>query len=266
VKGTLLLALTATLTVQDLRTRSENLLKVARPLRVDEISRILTGVRAALAGRTVRIAVAPDGPGPDILFGVDGRPRIIRTTGGIEGGVMRSDGSSMRWHTTTETIADYTGKPARRCDGAALDGELVVEYLNENDSGWKATARAVIGTAPVAPELVMLSPLPGIESGGMKTFGERKARALVAPWTPPPAAFHRDAVIGDPRPNAAPSLGATPVRGSQMLWIDVDSLRPIRWSASASVPGDRTYGLIFTYDLSPEPQIPAGITPPTCVP
>src|SRR5690349_23879978 len=49
------------------------------------------------------------------------------------------------------------------------------------------------------------------------------------------------------------------------IWIDVDSLRPIRWTASASVPGERTYALTFTYDLSPEPQIPAGITPPSCV-
>jgi len=267
MKVALLLALTATLTAQDLRTRPEDLLKVARPLRVDEISWILTGVRAALAGQTVRIAVAPDGPGPDILFGVDGRPHIIRTTGGIEGGIMSSDGTSMRWHTTVEAITDYTGHPARSCDGAALDGEFAVEYRNENDSGWKATARAVKGIPSVAREqLMMLSPLPEMESGGMKTFGERKARALVAPWTPPPAAFHRDAVVGDPRPNAAPSLGATASGGSQMLWIDVDSLRPIRWTASASVPGERTYALTFTYDLSPEPQIPAGITPPSCVP
>jgi hypothetical protein len=104
-----------------------------------------------------------------------------------------------------------------------------------------------------------------MESGAMKTFAERRARAIVAPWTPPPAAFHRDAVIGDPRPNAAPGLGATSARGSQTLWIDVDSLRPLRWSA-VSLPGEPTTGRTFTYDTSPEPQIPAGIVPPVCVP
>jgi hypothetical protein len=265
MKGLLLLALTASLTAQDSRPGPRDLLKNARPLRMDEIASILTGTRAAIAGRTVRLAVAPDGPGPDILFGADGRLRVVRTTGGIEGGLMSSDGTSMRWHTTTEAIADYTGKPARRCDGAAIDGELVVRYLNENDSGWKATARAEKrGVDAVAPALVMLSPLPGMESGGLKVFGERRARALVAPWTPPPGAIQRDAVIGDPRPNADPLLGATPPRGSQTLWIDVESLRPIRWSAS--VPGGRTDALTFTYDLSPEPQIPAGVTPPDCVP
>jgi len=264
MKGALFLALTATLAVQDARPRPEDLLIVARPLRVEEIARILTAVRTAIAGRTVRIAVAPDGPGPDILFGADGRPRIVRTTVGIEGGVMSSDGTSMRWHTTTEAISDYTGKPARRCDGAALDGEFVVQYLNENNSGWKVSARAVKGIDAVAEPLVMLWPLPEIESGGLKPFGERRARALVAPWTPPPSAIQRDVVIGDPRPNAPPRLAETPARGSQMLWIDVHSLRPIRWSASAA--GGPTNALTFTYDLSPEPQVPAGITPPTCVP
>jgi hypothetical protein len=264
MKAALLLALTVNLAGQDQSPRPQDLLTVARPLRMEEISRILTAVRTAIAGRTMRIAVAPDGPGPDILFGVDGRPRIVRMTGGIEGGVVTSDGGSLRRHTRIETIASYTGRPAHRCDGASLDGELVVEYGNENDTGWKATARAVKGITPVARELVMLSPLPEMEGGGMKTFGERKARALVAPWTPPAGEIHSDAVIGDPRPNAAPRLGETPARGSQALWIDVDSLRPIRWSASA--PGGPTHALTFTYDLSPEPQIPEGITPPTCVP
>jgi hypothetical protein len=259
MKGALLLALTATLTAQDLRTRSDDLLKVARPLRVDEISWILTGVRAALAGRTVRIAVAPDGPGPDILFGVDGRPRIVRTTGGIEGGIMSSNGVSMTWHTTVEAIDDYTGTPARGCDGAALDGELVVEYRNENNGGWKATARAKTGIAPVSRSLVMLSPLPEMESGGMKTFGERKARAVVAPWMPP----HDDraqptVVFGDPFPNVR---GNPPRRAEtvQKLWIDVDSLLPLEWESPVDA-------LAFRYDPAIAITRPEGIVPPTCVP
>lgn len=264
MKATMLLVVVAVAVPrQSAGPRPQDLLTAARPLTATEIATVLSAVRATIAGQTVRVAVAPDGPGPDILFGFDGRPRIIRTTGGIEGGMVSSDGTSTTWHTRVEAIDDYTGKPALRCGGGALDGELVVEYRNENDSGWKARARAVKGLLPVARELVMLSPLPEMGSGGMKTFGDRKARALVAPWTPPPGAIHRDAVIGDPRPNV-PTLGTTRWRASQTLWIDVDSLRPIRWSASE--PGGTTEALRFSYDLSPEPQIPAGVTPPSCVP
>lgn len=264
MKATLLLVLAVAMLWQSVGARPQDLLTAARPLTTTQIATVLAAVRASIGGRTVRVAVAPDGPGPDILFGSDGQPRVIRTSGGIEGGFVGGDGFSVRWHTTVEAITEYTGKPARRCDGAALDGELVVEYRNENDSGWKARARTSKGLGLIVRELVMLSPLPEMESGGMKTFGERKALSLVAPWTPPPGTIHRDAVIGDPRPNAAPSLGATPRRASQTLWIDVESLRPLRWSAS--VPDGMTEALTFTYDLSPEPQIPAGVTPPTCVP
>jgi len=260
VKGLLLLALMVTLTAQDIRPRPEDLLKVARPLRVDEIAWVLTGVRAALAGRAVHIGAAPDGPGPDILFGVEGRPHIVRTTGGIEGGITSSNGVSMTWHTTVDAIDAYTGTPARACDGAALDGELVVRYRSENHNGWKATARAARGIPPVSRALVMLSPLPEMESGGMKTFGERKARALVAPWTPPRPddRAQPSIVIGDPFPNVH---GIPPPRAEtvQKLWIDVDSLLPLEWET----PVD---GLAFHYDPTIAIAPPEGIVPPTCVP
>ena len=259
MKGALLLALTATLAAQDVRPRPDDLLKVARPLRVDEISWILTGVRAALAGRAVHIAAAPDGPGPDILFGFDGRPHIVRTTGGIEGGIMSSNGVSMTWHTTVDAIDDYTGTPARGCDGTALDGELVVEYRSENHNGWRATARAATGVSPVSRPLVMLSPLPEMESGGMKTFGERKARALVAPWAAPRDDRAQPTVVfGDPFPNVRgiPPPGA---EQTQKLWIDVDSLLPLQWETPVDA-------LAFLYDPTIAITRPDGITPPACVP
>lgn len=171
MKATLLFVLAVAMSWQSTGPRPQDLLTAAPPLTTTQIVTVLAAVQASIAGRTVRVAVAPDGPGPDILFGVDGRPRIIRTTGGIESGFVGGDGFSMRWHTTVEAITEYTGRPASRCDGVALDGELVVEYRNENDSGWKARPRAMKSDDFVARELVMLSPLPGMESGGMKTFG-----------------------------------------------------------------------------------------------
>jgi hypothetical protein len=264
MKTAALLVLTVTVAGQNGGPTAPQLLNTARPLRPDEIATVLAGVRAAIAGRTVRLAVAPDGPGPDIVVGADGRPRMVRTVGGITGGMISADGIQTTWQKTIEMIADYTSTPARRCDGTPLDGELVIEYRNENDSGWKAIARAATGLAAAARPLAMVSQLPRMESGGMKTFGDRRARAIVAPWTPPSGTIERDAVIGDPFPNAVPRLGATPLRASQTLWIDVDSLQPIRWSASA--PGGPTDALTFTYDLSPEPKIPDGIAPPDCVP
>jgi hypothetical protein len=264
MKAAVLLVLTVTVAGQNRGPTPMQLLNTARPLRADEIGTVLAGVRAAIAGRTVRLAVAPDGPGPDILVGPDGRPRLVRAIGDIVGGIVGGDGVSTISRTRIEWITAYTGTAARRCDGSAVEGELVIEYRNENDSGWKAIARAATGLAAAARPLAMLSQLPGMESGGMKTFGERRARAIVAPWTPPSGTIERNAVIGDPLPNAVPRLGATSPRASQTLWIDVDSLQPIRWSASA--PGGPTDALTFTYDVSPEPKIPDGIAPPDCVP
>ena len=259
MKATLLLVLAIAMARQSGGPTPQDLLTAARPLTTTQIATVLTAVRSSIAGRTVRIAVAPDGPGPDILFGSDGRPRIVRTTGGIEGGIMSSNGVSMRWHTTVDAITDYTGKPARSCDGAALDGELVVEYRNENNSGWKARARAATGVATVSRPLVMLSPLPEMESGGMKTFGERKARALVAPWTPPRDERAQPTVVfGDPFPNLR---GNRPPRAKtvQTLWIDVDSLLPLHWETPVDA-------LVFHYDPTIAITRPEGIAAPTCVP
>src|SRR5256885_15176497 len=78
-----------------------------RRLEPAEIARVLAAARTAVAGRTVRLAFVPDGPGPDILFGSDGRRRIIRSVSGISGGLVSGDGSSSTFHTTVETITDY---------------------------------------------------------------------------------------------------------------------------------------------------------------
>jgi len=262
VKAALVFAIVVTIAGQAPNPQPQDIVKEARPLQQAEVAAVLGAARAAIAGKTVRLAFAPDGPGPDVLFGSDGRGRIVRTVSGTTGGIAGGDGARSTWHTAVETISEYTRRPARGCDGAARPGELVIEYSNENDKGWNVRARTTPDHDIAAPIFEMLSGTVAAASGNLGTFGERKARAIVAPWTPPAATITVDAIAGDPRPSVTPE--SVVPRGSQTLWIDVDSLRPIRWAVT--LPGLPSYALTFTYDTSPAPKIPDGLTPPACVP
>jgi hypothetical protein len=264
MKAAVLLVLTVTVAGQNRGPTALQLLNTDGPLRADEIATVLAGVRAAIAGRTVRLAAAPDGPGPDILVRADGRPRIVRTVGGITGGMIGADRTQTTWHKTIEIIADYTGTPARGCDGTPLDGDLIVEYRNEDNRGWVAAARTATSQEVAAPIFEALSGRLGMEGGETRTFGRRRARAFVAPWTSSGTSITWEAAAGDPRPGVAGDATGATRHGTQTLWVDTESLRPIRWSVS--LPGIPSYALMFTYDLSPEPRIPDGIAAPECVP
>lgn len=240
----------------------KEVVKTDRPLLPAEIAIVLASAREAVAFRTVRLSFAPDGPGPDIVFGPGGSRRMLRTTSGTTGGIVNSDGSRATWQTMVETIVDYTGRPARTCDGTEGRGQLVVEYTNTNGAGWKARARSETDHEIAAPILDMLSGALTVESGELRTFGDRRARAIVAAWPGSSGAPMRERVTGDPLPNVAGPPESP--RGSQTLWIDVETHLPIRWTVS--VPGAPPYSLIFTYDTSPEPRIPDGLAAPDCVP
>jgi hypothetical protein len=67
-------------------------------------------------------------------------------------------------------------------------------------------------------------------------------------------------IIGDPIPNVRGDRA--PIESLQSLWIDTESLLPLRWEVNRR--GERTHGLDFTYvpiDLQP----PAGVQPPDCI-
>jgi hypothetical protein len=248
---------------QALSPSPQQIAGTTRALQPAEIAVILDGARHAVAEKTIRLSYAPDGPGPDILFGTDGRRRIIRTVGGITGGLVSGDGSRLTFHTTIETIANYTGMPAQGCDGAPRRGELVIEYRNEDNRGWRVAARASTDHEVAAAMLEMLDGQVTVESGAIATMGGRAARAFVAPWNPPASnSIQLDATTGDPVPNIRFD-GTPPKPGSRTLWIDFESLRPVRWTVA--VPGASPYTMLFTYDVSPEPRAPAGITPSDCV-
>jgi hypothetical protein len=205
-------------------------------------------------------------------MGPAGRPKVIRTTYGMEGGVVSgtrgAPGSSeSRWHEDFINIVDFTGRPARRCDGSTDQGEMVIEYvLRSTTNAWTATARRRsardVGASGIAPMFEMLLGATPVISGERRRIGDQWARPFVSPWTPPQVSQSDASILtGDPVPNVAGD--PPPHDATQSLWIDTASLVPLRWEVSTR--GMRTYGFTITYepiDLRPPP----GVDAPECIP
>ena len=230
---------------------------------------VLDVVRAAIAGKTCRLAYAPGGPGPAVLMGSNGRPRYVRATsgydmGGVSGSVSGgSDGSMTRsqsqqaGHVDVITFTDYTGRLARKCDGTALEDELVIEYEHRStDNRWTAKARTRSPMEILAPVFDMLAGTAPVETGDRWQIDDRMARALVAPWK---------------LPAGAQPGGPLPPGMTQSLWIDTVSMLPLRWSISIpaspgqGIPAIPDYGLSFTYDPTIDLRPPEGVTAPDCI-
>jgi hypothetical protein len=244
------------------------ILGAARPLQPAEIAIVLTAAREAVAGKTCRLSYAPNGPGPEVLMGANGRPRFVRATSGRDyvssassssftNGNGVTTQSRQSGHVDVVTFTEYTGQPARKCDGTAADGDLVIEYEHQSsDDRWKVTARTRTPHEFAAPLFDMLAGVTPVESGDRRTIGDRVGRALVAPWTLPPGTLP-----GSPLPAGV----------SQSLWIDTVSMLPLRWSISMpamperGIPAIPDYGLSFTYDSSLDLRPPDGLVPPDCV-
>ena len=101
----------------------------------------------------------------------------------------------------------------------------------------------------------MLAGVTASESGGRRQIGDRTARGLVAPWQLPPGAQTND-----------PPQGLM-----QTLWLDTESLLPLRFSIA--VPANRAfgtpaipdYGLSFIYDSTLTLTPPEARSIPNCV-
>src|SRR6185295_3463245 len=160
-------------------------------------------------------------------------------------------------HDDLINLIDYTGRPARRCDGSVEPGELVIEYEHRRSTNaWTAKARARTLMEVGAPIFDALSGVTRVESGERKQIGGRWARAFRAPWT---------------LPSGAQPGGPLPAGATQTLWIDVESLLPLRWGVSLpaapehGTPPIPDYGLSFTYDASIDVRPPDGVAPPDCI-
>jgi hypothetical protein len=238
------------------------ILKTDRPLQADEVAIVLAAARAAISGKAVRLSYVPDGPGPEMLIGKDGRPRYVRTASGYDyrSGRVAADGNGNRsqdessGHVDVVNFTEYTGRVARKCDGTPLKEELVIEYERRSvDDRWNAKARAATSREVGMPVFDILAGATKVELGGTRSFGDRVGRALVAPWTLPAGA------IGGPVPDGV----------RQSLWIDTLSFLPLRWSISApaggGLPAIPDYGMSFTYDASLDLRPPDGVQAPDCV-
>jgi hypothetical protein len=244
----LVIALAATAVLAQTTPAARDIVRNSKPLSPAEIVVVLTTVREALADKTFRMSYTTTGPGPLVLMGPDGRPRMMRGESGHD---------SPQGHVDVVTVTVYTREVAKRCDGTNLRGELVVEYEHTSiDDRWSATAHARTAAEILAPVFDMLTGVIPLESGSIERVGDHTARALTGPWKLPP-----DALPGSPLQE----------RMRQSMWIDTTSLLPVRWSlaipadAAAGTPPIPDYGMFFIYGASAELRPPDGVAPPTCV-
>jgi hypothetical protein len=258
---------------QTLNQRARELLASNRQLSQADIAEVLEGVRLALNGKAFRLlygppdrpaVTSPDQPGLDVQMGPAGRPRFFRFfssvnsfdggVGGTSAGPRSAPSSTGREryqreeHFARTTVTEYTGLPARSCAGSALEGELVLEYEHRSsDTRWTVRARTRTVHELAATVFDMLTGEIPVESGDRGQVSGRSARAFTAPFE---------------------SLASKAV---QSLWIDTESMLPLRWSLSMpgvpdrSIPAIPDFGATFTYDASLDLQVPPGITKPNCV-
>jgi hypothetical protein len=261
----LLMAASLTALSQDLNPSARELLSANRALQPAEIAVVVAASRAAIAGKTCRMAYGPNGPGPEVLMGANGRPRFVRAVSGYDysSGAVSADGNGNRTqsqqsgHVDVVTFTEYTGRSARKCDGTVLDDELVIEYEHKSsDDRWTVKARTRTLMEFAAPVFDILAGITPVESGSLRSFDDRIGRALVAPWKLPPGA----------QPG-----GALPAGVNQSIWIDMGTLLPLRWSISMpaipgqGVPAIPDYGLSFIYDASLDLRPPDVILSTDCV-
>jgi hypothetical protein len=244
-------ALNAVAAAQTLNPPARAVAAQGRPLTQAEVAQVVGAARNAIAGRTFRLSYQPGGPGPEVLMGSTGRPRFVRTVSGYTSwsGASRNGTTTTtrEYHANVREVTEFTGRPARRCDGAAADGELVIEYRNENEQGWTAKARTRTPIEFAASVWDMLAGVVAVEDGAVKTSGDRQARTVVAPWKPPAGS--------QPGGSLVPNL-------TQSLWIDVETLLPLRWEVNApTAPG---YGVSFTYEAL-DIRAPDGVVAPECI-
>ena len=251
-----LLALAASLSFQAGSPRQ--LLTLQRPLTTAEISRLVSGVRQALAGKTLRLVDKSPGE-PEILIGRDGLPRIVRFKGTGEriAGITTSTGT-MRVFNLPDVIVsvfEYSRVPTNRCGGGPMASGMVIEYVRNLTMNVRHVTAREPGRrdALIARPFEMLHAPETLISGDSRLVGTRHTRALMSPWPMPGMAL----LAGDPAPNPAEFI---PV---QSLWIDTASLLPVRYEVHQRQAFLGATDFVYEQiDL----QRPAGFVVPTCIP
>src|SRR5205814_10694151 len=143
---------------------------------------------------------------------------------------------------------------------SATAGETLITFQHRpSTNAWTATA----STTPLdfqdhprevgPPIFNILSPTNSVTSDLLRQSDDgRVLRALTAPFQRPEHSARNSYGLGDP-----------PRDATQSLWIDANSLLPVRWEVAEE--GRLGYELVFNYkplDL----QLPDSIARPTCIP
>jgi hypothetical protein len=267
------MALVAMALLQAVSQSPRELLNVARPLTNAEIDIVLGAARDAVAGRTLRLTSLRNGQGPELRMGPAGLPSSFRSVSTIEGGIVSgtvpgdaTQPASTHFVEEVTTFIDYTGGAVRRCDGSIEPGEMVIAYVRRGAGrGWTATARRReandVGGLGFAWAFAMLRGAGSLVSTERGQIAGRPARAFAATWMLPGGDnVERIILRGDPAPNV---IGEpAPEESIQTLWIDNESLLPLRWEVNRR--GERTHGFDFAYG-SIDLERPAGVEAPSCI-
>ena len=253
--------------------QDRSVIDAARPLTATEIATVLSLSHKALSARTFRLTtIGASQSSTEVVMGAGGQPRIIRSTGSIIGGVVGGKGAAggateTRWQRDYIRITHYTGQPARRCGEPSERGELVMEYERDTSSPeWMTRARfrdeRDFGGLGFGPIFGLLRGRGDIVSEERREIDGHSARAFVSPWSPPrPGRSAAPALlIGDPIPNVVGQ--PPPSEAIQTLWIDTESLLPLRWVTSKR--GSVLHGYEFTYPPL-QIRLPSDVQLPGCV-
>ena len=144
-------ALAALCVATHVSAQPQNLLDLARPLTAAEIATVVSGIRQALTGRTLRLVQIMQKRGADaeILMGQAGVPHVIRVAyeciAVVNGECVAGRVPPLSVPERPERfvkLIEYTGIPGRRCNGTPATGEMAIEYLlNFNTQKWSVTVR-----------------------------------------------------------------------------------------------------------------------------
>ena len=249
-------ALMIVVAIQSPTLSPRQLATLARPLQPAEINAVLGASRAAIANKTFTLSYLGREDGLEILMRTDGWPRIVRGEGDLEGGIVAGTAGGAvtvtRWRDHFIDIVEYTGAAARGCDGATVPGELVITYEHRRSTNtWTAHA----GTKGERAGVPVFNPVFDVLTGRAPAVSEettviegRTERGFTAPFSAPPNTYG----LTDPT-----------LQANQTLWIDVDSLLPVRWEVTAG--GKVTDTRVLSYKpLGLRP--PDGVEPPRCIP
>jgi hypothetical protein len=151
-------------------------------------------------------------------------------------------------------VTEYTRLRAQTCDGSQMRGELAIDYIySRAERRWRANARASNGYEVGSPIFDILAGVTPAELRGDVQEDGRPAYVLTAAWKLPAGAQR-----GSPDP---PGM-------TQSLWIDAESMWPIRWSVSvpaADAMNAAEYTLSFVRHPPIDVRRPPRVTQPLCI-